>query len=67
MQNSSVVLEMSGLDGGPPQEVLVIEVKHGIVNIPHPLTIQTINDGGVCQADLTAHPEPLLVSAKGIR
>jgi len=47
MQNSSVVLEMSSLDGGPPQEVLVVEVKHRVVDIPHPLTIQMIDDGGV--------------------
>jgi len=47
MENSLVVLETSGLDGGPPQEVLIVQVQHGVVNIPHPLTIQTIDNGGV--------------------
>jgi len=38
---------MSSLDGGPPQKVLVVEVEHGVVDITCPLTIQTINNGGV--------------------
>jgi len=47
MQNPLVVLKTRSLDGGTPQEVLVVEVQHRVVDIPHPLTIQTINDGGV--------------------
>jgi len=47
MQNPLVVLETSSLNGDPPQEVLVVKVEHGVVNITRPLTIQMINDGGV--------------------
>jgi len=38
---------MSSLDGGPPQEILIIQIAHGVVNITSPLTIQAIDDGGI--------------------
>jgi len=47
LQDPSITLKPSSLDGGPPQEILVIEVEHGVVDVTHPFTIQTINDGGV--------------------
>jgi len=47
LRNPSLILKMSRLNGSPPQEVLVVEIVHGVVNVTHPLTIKPINDGGV--------------------
>jgi len=47
LQYPLITLKTSSLDGSPPQEVLVVEVAHGVVNVTSPLTIQMINDGGV--------------------
>jgi len=44
LSKPTLTLEPSGLDGGPPQEVLVVEVVHGIVEIGVTLPVQTIHD-----------------------
>ena len=47
MTNPAVVLESGSLDGRPPQEILVVEVIHGIVEIRVPIPIQTVDNMGV--------------------
>ena len=42
-----VILELSSLDRRPPQEILIIEVIHGIVKIRVTVPIQTVDDIGV--------------------
>jgi len=44
MSNPTLTLEPSSLNGRPPQEVLVVEVVHGIVEIGVTLPVQTIHD-----------------------
>jgi len=43
----SIVLKAGSLDGRPPQEVFIVEVQHGVVEVTHPWTIQMVNNGGV--------------------
>ena len=47
MSESTFTLEPDSLDGGPPQEVLVVKVIHGIVEIGVAFPIQTIHNAGV--------------------
>ena len=47
MQNPPVILQAGCLDGSSPQEVFVVQIQHRVVDIPHPLTIQTIDDSSV--------------------
>ena len=47
MSESMFALEPDSLDGRPPQEILVVEVIHGIVEIGVAFPIQTIHDTGV--------------------
>jgi len=47
LSKPTLTLEPSGLDGGSPQEVLVVEVVHGIVEIRVTLPIQTVDDAGI--------------------
>jgi len=42
----TLALEPNSLDGGPPQEVLVVEVVHGIVEVGVTFPVQTIHDTG---------------------
>jgi len=43
----TLALEPNSLDGGPPQEVLVVEVVHGIVEVGVTFSVQTIHDTGI--------------------
>jgi len=47
MSEPTFTLEPGSLDGCPPQEVLVVEVVHGIVEIGVTLPVQTIHNTGV--------------------
>ena len=44
MSESTITLEPGSLDGCPPQEILVIEIIHGIVEIRVTIPIQTVDD-----------------------
>ena len=44
---STITLEPDSLDGGSPQEILVVEVIHGVVEIRITLPIQTVDDTGI--------------------
>ena len=46
MSKPTLTLEPDSLDGGPPQEVLVVEVVHGIVEVGVTFPVQTIHDTG---------------------
>jgi len=43
LQDPSIILKTSRLNGHPPQEVFVVKVIHGVIEITHPWTVQTIN------------------------
>jgi len=47
MSKSTFALEPDSLNGGPPQEVLVVKVVHRIVEIGVTLPVQTIHDAGI--------------------
>jgi len=47
MTHSTVVLKSGSLDGRPPQEILIVEVIHGVVKIRVAVPIQTVNDTSV--------------------
>jgi len=47
MTESTVILEPSSLDRHPPQEILIIEVIHGVVKIRVTIPIQTVDDMSV--------------------
>jgi len=47
MTNPAVVLEPSSLDRCPPQEILIVEVIHGVVEISGPIPIQMVDDAGI--------------------
>jgi len=47
MSESTFTLEPDSLDGCPPQEILVVEVIHGIVEIGVTFPVQTVHDAGV--------------------
>jgi len=47
MTESTVILKPSSLDRCPPQEILIVKVVHGIVEIGVPIPIQMVNDAGV--------------------
>jgi len=47
MSKLTFTLEPDSLDGGPPQEILVVEVIHGIVEIGVAFPVQTIHNTGV--------------------
>jgi len=42
-----LTLEPSSLNRRPPQEILVVEVVHGVVEIGVTLPVQTIHDAGI--------------------
>jgi len=44
MSKSTFTLEPGSLDGCSPQEILVVEVMHGIVDIGVTIPIQTVDD-----------------------
>jgi len=44
MSESTFTLEPDSLDGCPPQEILVVEVIHGVVEIQVTVLIQTVDD-----------------------
>ena len=44
LREPTITLEPGSLDGRPPQEILVVEIIHGIVEIRVTLSIQTIDD-----------------------
>jgi len=70
MSEPTFTLEPDSLDGGTPQEVLVVEVVHGIVEIGVTLPIQSIHDTrslGVRVDDVgTRVRVPSLVSARNV-
>jgi len=47
MSKPTLTLEPSSLNGRPPQEILVVEVVHGVVEIGIAFPVQTIHDAGV--------------------
>jgi len=47
MTQPTLVLKTGGLDGRPPQEVLVVQVVLVQIEVPVPWSIQTVDDGGV--------------------
>jgi len=47
MSESTITLESGSLDGCPPQEILVVEVIHGIVEIRVTVPIKTVDDARV--------------------
>jgi len=42
-----ITLEPGSLDGCSPQEILVVEVIHGVVEIRITIPIQTVDDAGI--------------------